>query len=576
MKTGAQPNVAKPNFHQKKVSLNRFVGATLRSNKGCWGCRKRRKKCDETHPACNACVKRNIRCVWRTEANEPDGDHKIYGKVEKNGPTGVEIDSTNQFGLDSLQVTDLTPDLMALVEIYNDQPCAVDLSSALEMSPNSRSPDPLTASTPTSLGFETFCNIPPFHVPDFSIFLDSKGVSYVKHFNDNVSGTLTVSPSASNYFSKTFLMFAGLDEGIGHAIASWGAYYVHSHLHDDVEHHFGQAVYLMAKRFGRGTAVTKYDYFILIIFHLVLLGFFICQGDTHQWWICFEKCHELIERCGGLEKLCEDFNYSNDIKFLVSNFFFHDINASHAFVHGPLIESHQYHRVFRNGFFDSEYGVDPLQGCLNPVYLLLVEELEIRTVMRSRKMRLDSLLNGELVAEDDPGILHEFDVMRRQYLEFCADMKSQLEPKIANCQIDPATLARTEKFEREIHIETFAVFKLACQLYWVLYIKEVSPTSNELQLLLIELMDRIKTVVDSRMVVMLCLPLVMAGVACSTKLDRRRLKKAFLLIMEKSPIKNVRKAWVVVQEVWKKNPDGDKTLDWADVCEELGWELNIC
>lgn len=627
-------NPGKSNFHQKKVRLDKFVGATFRSSTGCWGCRNRRKKCDETHPACNACVKRNIQCIWRTKGERLNRPHKINDyHVPKEGKPSesllscgrsppafeneqdhIESGSSGRSGNDNSDHSNIdgsgryqaglsnpkietslsdarnshsdSPMIYAEVqdssqpEIISDVIEISTKTTSLDLSPTRSSSlvprDRSMSLAPQNFHFEPFRFYPPQLLPDFCGFLDSKGVSFVNHFDHKVSGALTVSPSVSNYFSKTFLLLAGIDEAVGHAIASWGAYYVHRSLHLDVEHHFGQAIGLIAKRFTRGVAVTKYDYFVLICFHLVLLGFFVCQGDASQWWICFKKCHELIKRFGGLEALCEEFNYLNDIKFLVSNFFYHDIMASHAFIHGPLIEVQQYARVFGNGFFDSSYGIDPLQGCLNPVYMLLAEELEVRTVMRSRKERLDAILNDELGTEDDPSILHEFDVMRTQYLEFCAEVQIQFETNIANCQIDHSLLSKTDLFELDVHLQTFELFKLVCKLYWVLFIKETSPTSNELQLLLIKLMDGIEKLVDSRMIVVLCLPLLVAGVASYTKHDRRRLEKIFVRIIANCPIQNVKKAWVVVKETWKRNSGGDKTLDWADVCEYLGWELCVC
>lgn len=592
VKTNAEPKPqAKTNFRQKKVSLDRFVGLTFRSNTGCWGCRKRRKKCDETHPACKACVKRNLPCVWRTDSNEPAG-YDIDWKLDNEVPKEGTFEMGDRASLDLSQgvsrcenfttprsesfTTPRPESFTTLVEISNTQPYAVDLSSAVDTSPADVSPQVFASVSLPSLDFDSFSHLPSLHLSDVGMFLDSKGVSFVQHFDNNVSGTLMVSPTASNYFSKTFLLVASLDEGIGHAIASWGAYYAHGSLHHDVEHHLTQAVGLITSRFARGVAVSTHDYFILICFHLIVLGFFICQGDASQWWTCFQKCHELIERFGGLEKLCEEFSYSNDVKFLVSNFFYHDIMASHAFLHGPLVKLEEYSRIFRSGFFDSNYGIDPLQGCLNPVYMLLAEELEARTDMRTRKERLDSILNGELGTEDDPDVLGEFDAMRTQYLEFCAEIQSRIESKIANCHIDPSLLEKTDQLEVDLHLKMFALFKLVCKLYWVLFIKETSPTSNEVQLLLIKLMDGIEELVDTPMILVLCLPMLVAGGACYSKYDRRRLEKIFGRIMLKCPIKNVRKAWVVVQELWKKNPDGDKTLEWADVCKELGWELCVC
>ncbi|KAK6456967.1 putative zinc cluster transcription factor [Scheffersomyces xylosifermentans] len=38
---------------------------------GCFCCRKRKKKCDETRPSCNACVRNRVKCIYPTRHNEP-------------------------------------------------------------------------------------------------------------------------------------------------------------------------------------------------------------------------------------------------------------------------------------------------------------------------------------------------------------------------------------------------------------------------------------------------------------------------------------------------------------------------
>ncbi|KAG9615260.1 hypothetical protein KCU86_g24277, partial [Aureobasidium melanogenum] len=35
-----------------------------RSRAGCWTCRKRKVKCDETHPRCGPCTRLNKECDW--------------------------------------------------------------------------------------------------------------------------------------------------------------------------------------------------------------------------------------------------------------------------------------------------------------------------------------------------------------------------------------------------------------------------------------------------------------------------------------------------------------------------------
>ncbi|KAL2751782.1 hypothetical protein ACRALDRAFT_1073110 [Sodiomyces alcalophilus JCM 7366] len=42
--------------------MTRPAGIPARSNHGCWTCRVRKKKCDETHPQCNVCVSLGLEC----------------------------------------------------------------------------------------------------------------------------------------------------------------------------------------------------------------------------------------------------------------------------------------------------------------------------------------------------------------------------------------------------------------------------------------------------------------------------------------------------------------------------------
>ncbi|KAK1145026.1 hypothetical protein N8T08_004741 [Aspergillus melleus] len=39
-------------------------GLLSRSKTGCGSCRRRKKKCDETHPVCNGCQRNNLTCTW--------------------------------------------------------------------------------------------------------------------------------------------------------------------------------------------------------------------------------------------------------------------------------------------------------------------------------------------------------------------------------------------------------------------------------------------------------------------------------------------------------------------------------
>lgn len=496
-----------------------------------------------------------------------------------DGMAGLQSAIESQEELKSLgNETDLVPghDEEDLVEISSSRSTSLELlpgSNQLRTLPDSEIPPPLPSFQ--ALVNSTYRLFPLSQLLSFiNVFLDPQGASFVHHFEQKVSGALTVSPSTSNYFAKTFLLLATVDEGVGHALASWGALYLHQQ--EDAHKHFQKAVSLTAKRYPRGAEVSLYDYYTLLCFHLILLGFFVCQGDVSQWYVCFQKCHELIGRCGGLWALCKEFGYSNDIKFLASNFYYHDILSSSAFVNGPIIPATEYAEVFSHGFFDSSYGIDPLQGCLNPVYMLLAEEHEMKVALRARRQRLDEMLNNEMSGEEDPTVLTEFNHMRVEYLEFCEEVVDNVMMKIDNCQIDESMFHNSSPEEIALHKQIFALYRLVCKLNWVLHLKGSPPCSNELQLILVRIMEAIDRLIDTNMLIVLCFPLLMAGTTCYTKHDRQRMEINFASAIRKCPIRNVKRAWDLVQETWRRNPDGEVYVDWADICEDFGWQLCVC
>lgn len=59
-----RPSLDSRHDHLIQISLmiHNMSSVSLRSTHGCWTCRVRRKKCDETHPICEACQSLHITC----------------------------------------------------------------------------------------------------------------------------------------------------------------------------------------------------------------------------------------------------------------------------------------------------------------------------------------------------------------------------------------------------------------------------------------------------------------------------------------------------------------------------------
>lgn len=86
------------------------LGYTRRKT-GCLPCRRRKKKCDETHPHCTSCKRNNLKCEWSDKPNIP-----VANKVSSSESTPFAIDSL--LSIRSGQACELTPDSFQLLEHY--------------------------------------------------------------------------------------------------------------------------------------------------------------------------------------------------------------------------------------------------------------------------------------------------------------------------------------------------------------------------------------------------------------------------------------------------------------------------
>lgn len=575
----------KSNFRQKKVLLDRIVGTTFRSAAGCTACRKRRRKCDETHPVCHACVKRGTECVWREpKKRKKAGSDHLLGST-KNGDRGEERPKTNHRDGHQLAAAPATPlragkDEGAVDEVRLD-PIPVEAEIGVTTASE-------TLALTLTLAQIDFAQLATDVAPDFAaaelveltcalptvlpLFLSHSAAERMHHFGQRVSNTLAVGTQASNYFCKTFLALAYVDEAIGHAIASWGAFYRHEP--EAQARHMGRAV---ALRTADGAPRSRFDLFCALCFQLVVCGSHVCRGDVERWWQCFQACVHMVMAAGGPDELCRQFSRSNDVKFVVSSIFYHDVLSSNAFVAGPAIPMRCYAQVFGADFFTQDYGVDPLQGCMNPVYMLLGEAHEMRWAMAQRRARLHDMLEGELGVETNAAVLHEFDRVRTDYLQACCAAADTLGRKIDQCAPDESVFARAglSAADTALHRRSFEMHRLALRLYCAMAIRGLRASSTEVELMQTQLRAAIDGLVDTRMVLVVCFPLLVAGVACHTKHDRRAMAATFRATIARCPVGNVERAWDVVQETWRRSADAHM-VDWAAVCADFGWHLCVC
>lgn len=518
-----------PSTNQRKVEIKNIIGVKARSSLGCQLCKKRRRKCDEQHPTCGLCEKKGVECVYQGAARRLSksgagkaqsggeitllaaaADSTIFTSVNDYILPGMDLESINSIDPSALCVLEHAELLSPLAEDADD-------SYVLYQQPS----------------------------PQLSLFLDDRGRFYVHYFNTHVTEVLCI--SLANYFLKLFCNLAYNEEAFALAISSWGAFY---HKNNTIDNEVSNYLYSSVTKFAETFEFddSKISLYFKICYYLILVGFNICTGDTHNWDQFMRECFEVINKLGGIEALAREFNFSDEVRFLVSNFQYHDIMSSLSNKHGTLIPMEQYDKLYNNTkFLNNEvgYGIDSLQGCNNPILTVLGYVLEL-------KGRID---NGDIISNEEISVI---------------------ENKILVCVPKPHLIQQLDQEERLDHLLAFELYRLCCKLTMELYVKHSNPVTTTVQSLRVQMLQLIKMLSHTKFRVIVCLPLLLCGI-CSYQFScRQELEAIYQNIMLTCPVPNVGKCWTIVQTSWELNPTGEMIVDWTTICHELGWCLNVC
>lgn len=398
----------------------------------------------------------------------------------------------------------------------------------------------------------------------FNLFLDAPGMMYLNYYQNHVANFITISPASSNYFLKTFFTISVSNEAIAHALAAWGALFHSDNNADAVNHYLANA-----RRLINPNPTDKHDVFITLAFYLISVAIQICSGDTSDWHTIFNKGAHLLSRYGGVAKFVRDFAFSNDSKFLIANFQYHDVMSLDSLANGTVCSMNSYNDLFRvNRLLEADgYGIDPYQGCIQPLFLLLGDIMNCYVDLKTEARRL--LADAD--TDTDNVAARTAHYHRREHLYTA--LKHKIDTSTPNqLQLDQLSL----QHDYTMHMKFFDLHRTLCTMYLNLYIKQTQPMSFEIQSLLLHALALIDDLKETAALSGLSMALLVCGVSCCTKYDRLRLSATYTDIYLRYPVGNVERTWDVVQEAWMRNRSGRICIDWLDICDDWGWKLSMC
>lgn len=487
------------NCVKKKVKIENIVGTKYRSRNGCTYCKSKKRKCDEGTP-CGLCVKKGIECQYKHKTNNSAGNILIKSKLLDITDKSSEKDPVDNISEKALILFDKSGQTSDYV--VDDKIEEINI-----------------------------CRTPKSY---FEFFNDEKVKYFVDFFEHKVSPVLAVTTEDYNYFSKLFHRLATHEKLFTMLICAWGALYSKDRKVDnEVKHYLNQSLVSFNSNFNNINHSTN-SYF-KIVYYLMLIGFNICSGDVNVWDELFTELHQIIVYYGGLLKLGRDFNYSNEIIFLILNFQYHDLMSCNSFAFGTKFLMLEYKQVLNELHFkESEYGLDTLQGLNHPIL----------TVM------------GEII--NDVNGLEPIDSEVLWY---------RINHVTPNYQL----VKLLSESDQLLHVNSFEIYRSCCKIMFKLYVQHTKP--KYLHSLLLETIDKFNHLLGTRMTIILCLPLILCGVLSYTDDDKQRLASLYSRIEDICAIDNVIKSWNLIQKFWLVN-DGDFIVNWSAVCNsEYG---NLC
>ncbi|CUM65843.1 uncharacterized protein PRCAT00003492001 [Priceomyces carsonii] len=403
------------------------------------------------------------------------------------------------------------------------------------------------------------------------LYLDEEGRRFMSYFERKVSKELSFGKLSTNYFINTFVTISEYDETIMNALAAWGGMFLKriekdisfSKFINKVQEYFTN----LSSQMSSKEAIMNY-----LCLNSVLMGFFICAGDTYYWNIMFQNCVSVIESAGGISEILILYDNSNHIKFLVSNLQYHDVMRSSALITGTVFPVLAYEQFFSHSHTENEghYGLDPIMGPLRPLCFVLGDIINSILLIKEEERIFSDCLDNFQVEKDFNNA--DFLQLKINYFDFVENIGESLKEKIENCALEKLDICPNHE-DFKFQETSFSLYKNTCWLYWYLYIKRIPPVSIEVRRLVFTSQSYIKVLIESGCNIGLCLPLIVVGISCIFDTDRVAMTFLFKEITGKSPVNNVNKAWTIVQQSWSMNPKGCLCINWGDICCMNGWKF---
>lgn len=536
-----------------------------RSKMGCFFCRARKRKCDETRPSCTFCSLRGLQCDYPQKS--ADRPSLVKSATVDDNPSHQNVATPVASTLVAVNPTGTPTRLVWPTLRMEAMPWLFGLSRIEELNDDGL---PITGDDNLPGMIPSFLIEP---TDTFSQHLDEQSMKFVTYFHREVMSYVSIAPIAiQNHLTNTYMSLATEDHTFLSLLATWGALFMDGPESASYKKLLDRALGLACQKLDL-RYLSDMDKMAALYFFAGLAGVQICSGDTSEWYKLLKICHHIIREFGTVRHFLERFHYLNAARCIVAELQYHEVMCSVSMKNGTLLKMSDYSAVFEDDT-DFSYGVDPLQGCIHPVFALLGEIINAKADHVREAQEIEKELEG--ITGTSPEDKDQFERLTHKRLKhyFKANSTaSLLLVKVDACQPKENQQCFLDAKELDDHMVLFEAFRNTCKLYILIYIQAMRAKAPDVQLLLVDTFKLIDVLIRCRLRSAISLILLICGLCCCYRGDRARIKKQFQEMQSNYSVYNVRKIQMLVEHSWTINPDGEMTVNWEVLCEQFGWIL---
>lgn len=123
--------------------------------------------------------------------------------------------------------------------------------------------------------------------------------------------------------------------------------------------------------------------------------------------------------------------------------------------------------------------------------------------------------------------------------------------------------------DRSLLIVSFYTFQLAAELYLRQSVLRCGPSDLVNRRLGVRIVGNIHKILGTPNESQMCFPLFLAGVVTADEKGRTEVVRIFTKFSERVQVRNVFAVVNLLLEVWKRDPDGERYVDWRKLSEEV-------